>query len=392
MRVLANFFLVFTLLLASNSAFADSTPTGTTYGSYGFFFDTSNFRFTNCQAQWPAPNYSCWLVNPTGSTTIIYYSLSANACPEGESLVGNQCITDPPQCGVDDGKSPEQCSCEESSGEWSGLSGQCFLTTPDDDQQQCESGGGTWGSVNNVNVCLAEDYGAPTCSAAGNIATYQDSEGGSGWACEPDASFPDPDSDGDGTPDRDDTDIDGDGIANDYDPDIDGDGTPNESDDTPSGSGGGSTGTNYRLDQILDNQTNAEEREKQKSVSGGDSCDSAPSCSGDVIQCALVTQQWKTRCEAPFDASDVNNELSAIEASATSDLLTLTSGDTFDVSSELNVNTSETASCPPAFVLPILSTSVEVSLGSFCTFADTIRPLVIAMGFLLSGLMFVRST
>lgn len=32
-------------------------------------------------------------------------------------------------------------------------------------------------------------------------------------------------------------------------------------------------------------------------ASGGDACDAAPVCQGDAIQCAMLAQQWRTRCE-----------------------------------------------------------------------------------------------
>lgn len=39
-------------------------------------------------------------------------------------------------------------------------------------------------------------------------------------------------------------------------------------------------------------------------ASGGQTCDSAPTCSGDEIQCAQLNQQWLARCSGP-DADDV---------------------------------------------------------------------------------------
>ena len=77
------------------------------------------------------------------------------------------------------------------------------------------------------------------------------------------------DTDGDGVPDVEDPDIDGDGIPNDEDPDQDGDGN----DETP------------------------EEKARDKGqASGGDSCVSPPTCSGDAIACMQVKLQWRIDC------------------------------------------------------------------------------------------------
>ena len=92
------------------------------------------------------------------------------------------------------------------------------------------------------------------------------------------------DIDGDGIPDLEDGDMDGDGINNGSDDDADGDGILNEDDPTPDGDLDGGTD-----DEI-------EEEEEENEVSGGGTCDSAPTCSGDEAACAVVLQSWETRC------------------------------------------------------------------------------------------------
>lgn len=38
------------------------------------------------------------------------------------------------------------------------------------------------------------------------------------------------------------------------------------------------------------------EEGEESSVSGGEACDAAPTCSGDAIQCAILDQEWRARC------------------------------------------------------------------------------------------------
>lgn len=50
---------------------------------------------------------------------------------------------------------------------------------------------------------------------------------------------------------------------------------------------------------------------KKDSASGGGSCDAPPSCDGDAISCAILQQQWNTRCELQKhdDSTDLGAKL-----------------------------------------------------------------------------------
>ena len=98
------------------------------------------------------------------------------------------------------------------------------------------------------------------------------------------------DIDGDGIPDIEDSDMDGDGINNGSDDDADGDGLLNEDDPTPDGDLDAGT------DDEIEGEGEGETTENE--VSGGVSCDVAPTCSGDAAACSVVIQSWKTRCAA----------------------------------------------------------------------------------------------
>jgi len=108
---------------------------------------------------------------------------------------------------------------------------------------------------------------------------------------------PPSDIDGDGIPDLEDGDMDGDGINNGSDDDSDGDGILNEDDPTPDGD----------LDEGTDDEI--EEEEEENEVSGGASCDAAPTCSGDDSSCFIVIQSWKTRCALEGLADGLTEEI-----------------------------------------------------------------------------------
>jgi len=160
-----------------------------------------------------------------------------------------------------------------------------------DDRNECDALGGTYGYVDNQKVCLPSEYtdDLPTCTGIENAQLI---DGGfvcsSGSEIDPDKDVPDVlvpppvDTDGDGTPDIDDADLDGDGIPNSTDPDIDGDGVPNEDDLTPNGES---------------------EEEPEDNVDGGAECDVSPSCTGNAVDCAMLYQLWKTRCDSDDGAT-----------------------------------------------------------------------------------------
>ncbi|WP_147310571.1 hypothetical protein [Cupriavidus taiwanensis] len=52
-------------------------------------------------------------------------------------------------------------------------------------------------------------------------------------------------------------------------------------------------------------------KESESTASGGADCTTPPSCSGDAIQCMMVNQQWRTRCDSnqPSSLSDLGSKL-----------------------------------------------------------------------------------
>jgi len=105
----------------------------------------------------------------------------------------------------------------------------------------------------------------------------------------------------------------GDGIPNELDPnaDSDGDGIPNGVDKTPNGPTGGlGAGSNggYQGDSDGDGIPDQKEDDDiEGDTSGGDSCSTPPVCSHDAIQCAILRDTWKNRCNTDKEVGDIND-------------------------------------------------------------------------------------
>lgn len=232
-------------------------------GEYYVPPSSSESKFQDCantysggQCYYEEPQYS-----DGGTRRVdIYCRTAPDLCEYGASVAGGQC-GDPP---CDD--TPEACTCRETGGTYSSGLQECFPNTDTDDgtgEEECRASGGTFGQVNGNPVCLDPGYGAPACSAGGNVATYDDSDGGTGFVCEADttgeATERDPnegDTDGDGIPDHSDPDIDDDGTPNEHDDDIDGDGILNENDSDYRNPDFDTGAIEQRLDLIADNTFN----------------------------------------------------------------------------------------------------------------------------------------
>jgi hypothetical protein len=124
--------------------------------------------------------------------------------------------------------------------------------------------------------------------------------------------------------------------------------------------------------------------ENNNSASGGDTCDSAPVCSGDAIECAQLNQAWIARCEitkpTDFDTSEIDTTLGSIVDDSPLD------GSTFDFSTAIDTNyfapTTGTNICPSPFQFAVMDETYEFEYTAFCSLADTIRPLILLSGIL----------
>ena len=283
-----------------------------------------------------------------------------------------------------------------------------------DKQDECNASGGTYGFVDNQEVCIPNDYDdeLPTCS---DISSAQLIDGGFVCASPVDAhedhdiedsNNHENDIDGDGIPDQDDNDIDGDGIDNSEDGDIDGDGIDNEDDQCPAGDtsceggedsevdGGGSCSvkpkcTGDAIQCAILYQTwsaRCEGEESDTEVSGGNGCQEAPNCSGDSWKCAMLEQQWETRCAG--SGIGTAEELDALTAGDTIESITNGPIALNDIVTGAWDQTGPTASCPQPYDITVAGVQLTVNYQPFCDLATTIQPVVLVL-FSLVGLRIV---
>lgn len=129
--------------------------------------------------------------------------------------------------------------------------------------------------------------------------------------------------------------------------------------------------------------------EGEGSVSGGVTCDTAPSCSGDALECRTILEQWRTRCIEPLGEGDLSAAMgySASEGVGTSE---------FNASSSIDTELIQGGSmeCPAAPTINFgwpLDTSIELDIVTwFCQLADRIRPLVLIASYLSAIMILLR--
>lgn len=132
-----------------------------------------------------------------------------------------------------------------------------------------------------------------------------------------------------------------------------------------------------------------EEEEEQSSVTGGDKCDSPPVCNGDAVQCAILNQQYITRCNAE-DLYDYEKHKDEIEQLVTGSKFELQDTSIVEMSSFVTGHTRWLSSTCPADETMSLRTNggrtFSLSYLPLCNAADAIAPLIVIIATLLATL------
>lgn len=132
-----------------------------------------------------------------------------------------------------------------------------------------------------------------------------------------------------------------------------------------------------------------EEEEEQSSVTGGDKCDNPPFCTGDAIQCAILDQQYITRCNAE-DLYDYEKHKDEIEQLVTGSKFELQDTSIVEMSSFVTGHTRWLSSTCPADETMSLRTNggrtFSLSYLPLCNAADAIAPLIVIIATLLATL------
>lgn len=114
------------------------------------------------------------------------------------------------------------------------------------------------------------------------------------------------------------------------------------------------------------------------SASGGESCDSPPTCSGDEIECMAVHQQWLLRCPGGVSGDDITNAVGTADALPSEEK---------DVSSSFDESllASGALVCPSPSSFTVLGHEFHIDWQSWmCTFLERLAPIVMAMAYLLA--------
>lgn len=133
-------------------------------------------------------------------------------------------------------------------------------------------------------------------------------------------------------------------------------------------------------------QGQEEGEQEEKTFAGGQTCGAPPTCSGDPIQCGLAQQQWRTRC---VEQSEIDQKISDIQSEIAGDSRfnnIWDSAEEIDLSSDLGTSPGGflSSSCPSDISINTSVVNFTVPLTPFCDLAGFLRPLVIAMAWLMA--------
>ena len=154
--------------------------------------------------------------------------------------------------------------------------------------------------------------------------------------------------------------------------------------DKPVGGGGAGGG---------DGSHNNPDKDKG-SVSGSDGCDSEPTCVGDVIQCAILAQNHKSRCEAK-ELADFEKHKDDISSLFQGEEFQIPVGEDIEVESFLTGHTRWLPSnCPrpERVTLGTNGQSLSLSYDPMCKLANSVSPLIIILATLFATVYLGRSS
>lgn len=172
----------------------------------------------------------------------------------------------------------------------------------------------------------------------------------------------------------------------------------NFSGNTPTGgtgSDGGSTGLGG-IDQDGDGQGDCDPSIEDCGASntgGGLTCDSPPTCEGDAIACAIRFQAWSTRCNLEDNTTDITESdvMGQLGQTQTIEEYFDTANNPeneIDVMSETTLPTPTSGTCPPDLDMTLSIGSLTFPSQPICDIATIVRPAILALAYLISGLMF----
>lgn len=123
-------------------------------------------------------------------------------------------------------------------------------------------------------------------------------------------------------------------------------------------------------------------------------CAAPATCAGDPIACAIFNETRAQRCLAQNQAM-APTELELIAAidsiQPQSEVDAFLEGETLDVAGMIDDTAKFSGSCPAPFNLTLMGASVLVKVDSFCEFAETIKPMLLLIAYMVASFIVFRS-
>lgn len=123
----------------------------------------------------------------------------------------------------------------------------------------------------------------------------------------------------------------------------------------------------------------------ESSASTTESCDTPPACTGDAVQCAILTEQWRTRCANVLEETDANVQegQTAIDANgSTLDQLGVTS-ETVNIAGQIEQTAFLGAGCVSDQTVSLGQYgSFTIPFSSLCSTFNILGNILVALAFI----------
>lgn len=171
-----------------------------------------------------------------------------------------------------------------------------------------------------------------------------------------------------------------------------------KADGTPGGESNTCTGPGCKdADGKTQEEREQEEEKSESKVTGGQTCEAAPACEGDAVQCAILKQQYEARCDFE-ESEDFESNKADIEGlfEGQGDKFKLDEGTgNIDVPSFINQGTRFLpATCPAAESFSLTTAggrTFTLSYEPLCRAASDLSGLFVAVATILAALYVGRS-
>jgi len=132
-------------------------------------------------------------------------------------------------------------------------------------------------------------------------------------------------------------------------------------------------------------------------------CNSQPVCTGDPVQCAQAVQAWRTMCQikadnerifgTPQENAQAKAALEAARVDTPQQMEQAIGTNIVDVSEYANFVTDyfpAPTGCPSDRVLNLMGHTITIKIEPICTFADYLRPVILAFAYFWASLILYR--